>query len=433
MRGILYPLHIGMLGLGVVGGGVYRILTDHADRVAARMDRPNRIVKILVRNPEKPRAVAVAPELLTTNARDILDDPTIAIIFEAMGGEHPAVDYLRRALEHGKYVITANKEVMAKHGPELLALAAENDVDIAFEASVGGGIPLIGPFRQDLAANRIVSLQAILNGTTNYILTRMAEDGSSFADALQEAQRLGYAEPDPTNDVDGIDASYKLSILSTLAFQAPVHPDQIFTEGIRRVAARDMRYAQEMGYRLKLLCVARDGEAGVEARVHPTLLPASHPLAQVNGVFNAVLVHGDLVGDVLFYGRGAGAEPTGSAMVADLIAVGQTLNMGANPSLPVRLGANRPVAPIEDAVSRHYLRLEVEDRPGVLAQLAGILGEAGISIATMFQKEISGETGTAEIVITTHPAAEGAMRRARALLTALPAVRDFAGYLRIES
>jgi homoserine dehydrogenase len=300
MRGILYPLHIGMLGLGVVGGGVYRILTEHAGRVAARMDRPVRIVKVLVRNPEKPRAVAVAPELLTTNARDILDDPTIAVIFEAMGGEHPAVDFLRRALEHGKYVITANKEVMAKHGPELLALAAENGVDIAFEASVGGGIPLIGPFRQDLAANRIVSLQAILNGTTNYILTRMAEDGSSFAEALLDAQRLGYAEPDPTNDVDGTDATYKLSILSTLAFQAPVHPDQIFTEGIRKIGVADMRYAKEMGYRLKLLCVARDGEAGVEARVHPTLLPANHPLAQVNGVFNAVLVRGDLVGDVLF-------------------------------------------------------------------------------------------------------------------------------------
>jgi homoserine dehydrogenase len=433
MRGILYPLHIGMLGLGVVGGGVYRILTEHAGRVAARMDRPVRIVRVLVRNPEKPRSVAVAPELLTTNARDILDDPAIAVIFEAMGGEHPAVDYLRRALERGKYVITANKEVMAKHGPELLALAAENGVDIAFEASVGGGIPLIGPFRQDLAANRIVSLQAILNGTTNYILTRMAEDGSSFEDALLDAQRLGYAEPDPTNDVDGIDASYKLSILSTLAFQAPVHPDQIYTEGIRKISAKDMRYAQEMGYRLKLLCVARDGEAGVEARVHPTLLPGNHPLAQVNGVFNAVLVRGDLVGDVLFYGRGAGAEPTGSAMVADLIAAGQTLNMGANPSAPVRLGANRKVAPIEESVSRHYLRLEVADRPGVLAQIAGILGEAGISIAAMFQKEIAGASGTAEIVITTHPAAEGAMRQARALLTALPAVRDFAGYLRIES
>ncbi len=433
MRGILYPLHIGILGLGTVGGGVYRILTEHAARIAERMDRPVRIVKVLVRDTEKPRSVAVPPDLLTTNAREVLDDLTIAVVFEAMGGEYPAVDYLRRALEKGKYVITANKEVMAKHGPELLALAAANGVDIAFEASVGGGIPLIGPFRQDLAANRITGLQAILNGTTNYILTRMAEDGSSFDDALKEAQRLGYAEPDPTNDVDGIDAAYKLSILSTLAFQAPVHPDQVFTEGIRKIGATDMRYAKQMGYRLKLLCVARDTEAGVEAHVHPSLLPANHPLAQVNDVFNAVLVHGDLVGDVLFYGRGAGAEPTGSAMVADLIAVGQTLNMGANPSLPVRLGSNRHVTPMDEVLCGHYLRLEVEDRPGVLAQIAGILGDAGISIATLFQTEVCGQAGTAEIVITTHPAAEGAMRRARAALTSLPAVRNFASYLRIES
>jgi len=432
MRGILYPLHVGMLGLGVVGGGVYRILTERADHVAARMDRPVRLVSILVRNPSKPRSVSVEPGLLTDDPRKVLDDPSIAVVIEALGGEYPAVDYLRRALEHGKCVITANKEVMAKHGPELLALAAQNGVDIAFEASVGGGIPLIGPFRQDLAPNRILGIQAILNGTTNYILTRMSEDGSSFADALQEAQRLGYAEPDPTNDVDGIDAAYKLAILSTLAFQAPVRPEDIYTEGIRHLAAKDLRYAQEMGYRLKLLCVARDGAEGVQARVHPALLSRQHPLAQVDGVFNAVLVRGDLVGDVLFYGRGAGAEPTGSAMVADLIALGQGLTNGGGPLSPVHLSEARPLVPMDAVQSRYYLRMEVDDRPGAVAQIARILGNAGISIASVMQKEVGSAAGSAEMVIMTHPAAEGVMRKAKRGMAALSVVREIGGFLRVE-
>lgn len=432
MRGILYPLHVGMLGLGVVGGGVYRILTERADHVAARMDRPVRLVSILVRNPSKPRSVSVEPGLLTDDPRKVLDDPSIAVVIEALGGEYPAVDYLRRALEHGKCVITANKEVMAKHGPELLALAAQNGVDIAFEASVGGGIPLIGPFRQDLAPNRILGIQAILNGTTNYILTRMTEDGSSFADALQEAQRLGYAEPDPTNDVDGIDAAYKLAILSTLAFQAPVRPEDIYTEGIRHLAAKDLRYAQEMGYRLKLLCVARDGAEGVQARVHPALLSRQHPLAQVDGVFNAVLVRGDLVGDVLFYGRGAGAEPTGSAMVADLIALGQGLTNGGGPLSPVHLSEARPLVPMDAVQSRYYLRMEVDDRPGAVAQIARILGNAGISIASVMQKEVGSAAGSAEMVIMTHPAAEGVMRKAKRGMAALSVVREIGGFLRVE-
>ncbi len=331
MRGILYPLHIGMLGLGVVGGGVYRILTERAETVAARMDRPVHIARILVRDPAKPRAVTVPSGLLTADPWQLLDDPAIAVVIEALGGEYPAADYIRRALRNGKYVITANKEVMAKHGPELLALAAEKGVDIAFEASVGGGIPLIGPFRQDLAANRILGVQAILNGTTNYILTRMTEERADFASVLKEAQRLGYAEPDPRNDVEGLDAAYKLAILATLAFETPVRPADVYTEGITHLSPQDLHYAQEMGYRLKLLCLARDTEAGIEARVHPALLPRTHPQAQVDRVYTAVLVKGDLVGDVLFYGRGAGAEPTGSAMVADLIALGRGLGPRQSP------------------------------------------------------------------------------------------------------
>ncbi len=422
-----------MLGMGVVGTGVYRILTERAEHIASRMDRPVRIVSILVRDTSRPRPVSPPPGLLTTDPRRVLDDPAIAVVFEAMGGEYPAVDYLRRALEHGKCVITANKEVMAKHGPELLALAEANGVDIAFEASVGGGIPLIGPFRQDLAPNRILGIQAILNGTTNFILSRMTEEGGSFEDALADAKRLGYAEPDSTNDVDGLDAAYKLAILSTLAFRVPVPPEGIYTEGVRGVGANDIRYAKEMGYRVKLLCAARETEAGILARVYPALLPRQHPLSQVDGVFNAVLVRGDLVGDVLFYGRGAGAEPTGSAMVADLITLGQSLGDGANPVHPVHLSAGGPLADAGSAVSRHYLRLEVDDQPGVLSRISGVLGDAGISIASMIQKEANAADGSAEIVITTHPALEGAMRSARGELAALACMRQVAGYLRIEA
>jgi len=432
MRGILYPLHVGLLGLGVVGSGVYRILTERAEMVAEAMDRPVHIARILVRDPAKPRNVIVPPDILTADPREVVDDPRIAVIIEAMGGEYPAADYLRRALENGKYVITANKEVMAKHGPELLAMAAKKGVDIAFEASVGGGIPIIGPFRQDLAANRILAVEAILNGTTNYILTRMAKDGTDFQTALKEAQRLGYAEPDPRNDVEGIDAAYKLAILATLAFRTMIYPSDVYTEGISRLSPKDFRYAQEMGYRLKLLCLARDTLNGVEARVHPALLPQYHPLAQVDGVYNAILVKGDLVGDVLFYGQGAGAEPTGSAIVADLIALGRDISRPPGGVFTVRLERSHPILPMEAVRSRYYLRLEVDDKPGVLAQIAGVLGARDISIASVLQKEVNDAAGSAEIVIITHSAQEGAMQRARSELARLPVVREIGGFIRIE-
>lgn len=432
MRGILYPLHVGLLGLGVVGSGVYRILTERAAIVAEAMDRPVYIARILVRDPTKPRSVAVPPDLLTTDPREVVDDPRIAVIIEAMGGEYPAADYLRRALENGKFVITANKEVMAKHGAELLTLAAAKGVDIAFEASVGGGIPLIGSFRQDLVANRISAIEAILNGTTNYILTRMAKEGTDFQTALREAQRLGYAEPNPSNDVEGIDAAYKLAILATLAFRTLVYPADVYTEGIGHLSPKDFQYAKEMGYSLKLLCLARDTQEGVEARVHPALLPNHHPLAQVDGVYNAILVRGDLVGDVLFYGRGAGAEPTGSAMVADLIALGRGLSGPPESVFPLRFGPRRPILPVGSTRSRYYLRLEVEDKPGVLAQIAGILGNNNISIASVIQKEVGDTAGSAEIVIMTHLAQEEAMQRARGLLASAPVVREVSGFIRVE-
>src|SRR5581483_6876305 len=315
------PVRIGLLGLGVVGSAVAHALVEKGAVLERRVGRPLELRRVLVRDPVKPRPIDTS--LVTTDADAILADPAIDIVVEMMGGEDPAHDYIVRALRSGKHVVTASKEVMAKHGPETLAIAAEHGVEISFEASVGGGIPVIGPFKIDLLANEIHGVQAIINGTTNFILTRMATEGTELGDALSEAQRLGYAEPDPRNDVEGIDAGYKLAILGSLAFHTVVRPSDVYVEGITRLTSADFRYARELGYAIKLLAIARATDGAVELRVHPALVPEAEMLAKVDGVFNAVAVEGDLVGRILFYGRGAGAGPTSSAVVADIIDVAQ--------------------------------------------------------------------------------------------------------------
>ncbi|HEV7214480.1 MAG TPA: homoserine dehydrogenase, partial [Chloroflexota bacterium] len=287
-------LRIGLLGLGTVGSGVAEFIQQRSSRLTRLFGCQLQLARVLVREPHKQRAIDLPAPLLTTDPALVLDDPAIAIVVEAMGGEQPALDYMRRALRGGKHLVTANKEVLAKHGPELLALAAEHNVDLYYEASVGGGLPLIGPFKRDLLANQISSVRAIINGTTNYILTRMAEAQVDFAVALAEAQTLGYAEPDPHNDVSGLDAVYKLAILATLAFHSEVRPDQIYCEGITKLSARDFRFAAEMGYHIKLLAIGHDRAEGIEARVHPSLVPRAQLLAGVNGVYNAVELDGDL-------------------------------------------------------------------------------------------------------------------------------------------
>src|SRR5215207_3579087 len=323
-------INVGLLGHGVVGGGVARTLRDKAETIARRVGR--RVVPrgVLVRDLDRHRDAGWLT--ITDNPADVLDDPEIQIVVEMMGGEQPAHDYIRRAIANGKHVVTANKEVMAKHGPEIVAEAAGRGLDVAYEASVGGGIPVIGPFKLDLLANDISQVTAIINGTTNYIITRMSQAGLDFGTALGEAQAAGYAEPDPRNDVEGIDAAYKLAILATLAFHARVRPDDIYYEGITGLASSDFRYAHELGYAVKLLAIGRATPAGLELRVHPTFLPADEMLAKVDGVFNAVSVEGDLVGQVLFYGRGAGAGPTSSAVVADVIDIAQRLQHGGGPA-----------------------------------------------------------------------------------------------------
>ena len=425
-------LGVGLLGLGVVGSGVATALLHKADQVRHWLGAPLLIRKILVRDPQKPRSMEVPAGLITIDPETVLQDPDIGIVIEVLGGEHPAAELITRSLECGKHVVTANKEVIAKHGPELLTLAERKGVQLLFEASVGGGVPIVGPLLKDLAANEVSAIHAIINGTTNYILTLMSRDGLDFATALWQAQELGYAEPDPTNDIEGIDAAYKLAILATLAFRTRVHPDHVYREGITRLEDRDFRYAQELGYIIKLLAIARREDGAVQLRVHPAFVPQDHLLARVDGVFNAVEVQGDLVGRALFHGRGAGAAPTSSAVVADVLEIARGIVGGASaPAFP-NLETSTIIKPIEDLTTGYYLRLVVADRAGVLHQIAAIFAEMEISIASVIQKEADAETQTAEIVVTTHPALEAAVQQALQHLATLEVVKRVGNCIRVE-
>ncbi|HEX8967201.1 MAG TPA: homoserine dehydrogenase [Chloroflexota bacterium] len=426
------PLGVGLLGLGTVGSGVARVLLAKGEALERRIGRPVRICKVLVRDPSRPRGVNVTAPLVT-DAQAVIDDPDIDVVIEVLGGEEPARSLILGAIERGKHVVTANKEVMAKHGPAILAAAAARGVSVAYEASVGGGIPLIGPFQLDLAANDINSVVGIVNGTTNYILTRMTESGASFAEALREAQDLGYAEPDPTNDVEAWDAAYKLAILASLAFGAPVMPEQIWREGITQVSQRDILYAAELGYRIKLLAIARLVDGQVEARVHPALVHQGSMLASVHGSFNAVQVEGDLIGTALFYGRGAGSEPTSSAVIADLIALGTSAGRGV---IRGQAGRKPPaLRPMSQLRTRYFLRLLTIDRPGVMASIATVLGDRGISLASVVQKEsvvLGDDVPGAEIVLTTHLASEAGVQDAITTLSRMPVVKTVGSLLRVH-
>jgi homoserine dehydrogenase len=418
---------VGLMGLGTIGGGVFKALSEKDKVVAEAIGCPVVLRKVLEKRP-----VAIEPRLLTTDVREITADPEIAIVIEVIGGEHPAVDFIKEALLAGKHVVTANKEVISKHGAELLAIARDKGVALQFEASVGGGIPLLLPLQHGLLANEISTIYAIINGTTNYILTRMSQERMDFGVALKKAQELGYAEADPTNDVEGRDATYKLAILASVGFHTTVRPEQVYCEGISRLAEADFRYAKELGYEIKLLAIAKEAGGAIEARVHPVFIPEDFLLAKVSGVYNAVQVEGDLVGKLIFYGRGAGAQPTSSAIISDVIAIGQSIASGKRvPSVP-RQAQPKPVKPVSELVTRYYLRMTVADQPGVLAQIAKILGDGSISIASVIQKEADAATQTAVIVIMTHPAREEFMQRALAEMKRLPAVREICNLIRVE-
>ena len=423
---------IGLLGLGVVGGGVANALSQKSKELEGLIGCPATLQGILARDLGKSRSCDAPPGLLTTEAKDILDNPKVDIVVEVMGGQDPAHDYIRRAISSGKHLVTANKEVMARYGPEILTLARENGVQVLFEASVAGGTPIIAPLLRDLVSNEISTIRAIVNGTTNYILTRMADEGADFDAALKEAQQLGYAEADPTNDVEAIDAAYKLAILATLAFRGRVRDTDVYREGITRLTARDFLYASELGYAIKLLAIASKRDGAVQARVHPAFVPTDVMIAKVNGVLNAVEIETDLAGRVLFHGQGAGPKPTASAIVADVVDIARNVMGKVTPPAPPELSEAVRLGQMSGLETKYYLRLNVADRPGVLAQITKVLGDLQISIASVIQKETDEVARRAELVLMTHSASEASMQRAIRLLNRLDAVNEVGNMVRVE-
>ncbi|MEW6423325.1 MAG: homoserine dehydrogenase [Bacillota bacterium] len=423
-------IKIGLLGLGTVGKGVYRILAGNAENISRKTGARLEVVRILVRTPEKDRGLALNPGLLTTDYREIVEDPEIEIVVELMGGLHPALDYALQALQNGKSVVTANKDMIAVHGRELFEAAAAGGVDLLFEGSVGGGIPIIRPLKHCLAANRITKIMGIINGTTNYILSKMTAEGTSFADALAEARARGYAEADPRADIEGLDAARKLAILASIAFNSRIGLNDVHVEGISRITARDIAYAGELNYVIKLLGIAKETAGGVEARVHPTFIPRLHPLASVNGVFNAIYVQGDAVGNTMFYGRGAGELPTGSAVVADIMEAAKNRLHRVAGLNGCTCFEQKPVLPMGQIQSKYYLRMVVADRPGVLAAIAYAFGDKEVSLASVIQKHTDGRR--AEIVLVTHKVSEQNLRDALMIVEKLSAVDEVCAVIRVE-
>ena len=425
------PLNVGLIGLGTVGAQVAARMLSWGPQLSRRAGVELCLQKVLVRDLAKRRAIEVASELLTTDASAILDDPSIEVVIEVAGGDEPMRSYLERAIQAGKHVITANKVVMAKHGPELLDQAAEKNVDVYFEAAVGGGIPLISTFRTDLQANRIESVSAVLNGTTNYVLGRMATAGLPMADAVREAQEAGYAEADPTDDVGGYDATYKLAILASIAYEIKVRPQDIYREGIEGIEPVDFRYARELGYAIKLIAHTQRHVGRVEARVHPAMIPLEHPLARVEGAENAVFVEGDLVGQVLLVGQGAGGRPTASAVVGDLIDLSRSIRRGVQSRPSFTFDDRIGVVPIGDVKTRAYYRIRVDDKPGVLAATGQVFAEEGVSISSFIQKDAWSHDTTAELVVTTHPSLDASLQNARARMERLEPVHAVSSFLRV--
>jgi homoserine dehydrogenase len=424
-------LNVGLIGLGTVGGQVAERLLTWQTQLARRAGIELCLRRVLVRDVQKPRAVTVAGELLTADPQKLIDDPDIQILVEVAGGDEPMHSYLERAIRAGKHVVTANKMVMAKHGPELLDLAAERNVDVYFEAAVGGGIPLISTFRTDLQANRIERVSAVINGTTNYVLGRMATAGLSLDDAVREAQAAGFAEADPTDDIGGFDATYKLAILGSIAYEIKIRPDDVFREGIEGIEPVDFRYARELGYAIKLIAHTQRHPGRVEARVHPAMVPLEHPLAQVEGANNAVFVEGDLVGQVLLVGQGAGGRPTASAVVGDLIDLARSIRRGVQSRPSFTFDDRVGVIPMGEVRTRAYFRVRVDDRTGVLAALGQVFAEEGVSISSLIQKDAWVEEQTAELVITTHPAPDASLQRVRDRIATLSPVHAVSSFLRV--
>ncbi|MFZ3042006.1 MAG: homoserine dehydrogenase [Thiobacillus sp.] len=430
------PINVGLLGLGTVGGGTLTVLRRNAEEITRRAGREIRVVRAVVRDLEKARALA-GDLPLTTNPFDVVDDPAIDIVVELIGGLEPARELVLQAIANGKHVVTANKHLVAKFGNEIFAAAQARGVMVAFEAAVAGGIPIIKALREGLTANRIEWLAGIINGTSNFILTEMRDKGAAFEDVLKEAQRLGYAEADPTFDIEGIDAAHKLTILSAIAFGIPMQFDRAYTEGISKLTREDVQYAEELGYRIKLLGIARRAENGIELRVHPTLIPERRLIANVDGAMNAVLVKGDAVGHTLYYGAGAGAEPTASAVVADLVDVTRLHTADPHHRVPHLAFqpdqlADTPILPMDEVRTAYYLRLRAFDRPGVLADITRILADGNISIDAMVQKEPAEGEVEVNIILLTHITVEKNINAAIARIEALDTVAGQVMRIRLE-
>jgi homoserine dehydrogenase len=423
-------IKVGLMGLGTVGTGVLRILQENKEFVERKLGVGIEVKRILVRNLSKARKLDVNPELLTDNYLDIVNDPEIQICIEVIGGINPTKQYVLEAIQAGKNIITANKDLIATEGKDIFEKAAEKQVDVRFEASVGGGIPIIRPLKVCLAANKIHEIMGIINGTTNYILTKMTTEGSNFSDVLKEAQDLGYAEADPTADVDGHDAARKLAILASIAFNSRVSLKNVYTEGIAKITASDIGYATELGYVIKLLGIAKETNGQIEARVHPVFVPKTHPLGSVHNAFNAIYVKGDAVGEVMFYGPGAGEMPTASAIMGDVIQVARNV-LGETTGFGIcTCYEEKKVKPMGEIEAEYYIRLTVKDQPGVLASIAGVFGNQGVSIGSMIQKRHGSDM--AEIVLITHRVKEQFIQDALKIVQGLSTVEIVSNVIRVE-
>ncbi len=431
------PVNVGILGLGTVGGGTVNVLARNAEEIARRAGRGIRITQAAAKTYNKDALPGLGQIEVVDDAFAVVENPDLEIIIELIGGYSPAKELVLKAIENGKHVVTANKALIAMHGNEIFQAAQAKGVTVAFEAAVAGGIPIIKAMREGLAANRIEWLAGIINGTGNFILTEMRDKGRDFDEVLAEAQALGYAEADPTFDVEGIDAAHKLAILGSIAFGIPLQFEKVYTEGITKITRNDVAYANELGYRIKHLGIARKTEQGVEMRVHPTLIPERRLIANVDGVMNAVLVKGDAVGPTLYYGAGAGSEPTASAVVADVVDVVRALTTDPENRVPHLAFqphelSDLPVLTIDQVETAYYLRMQAEDKPGVMAQVAGILGDAGISIEAIQQKApAEGETHV-PLVMLSHQVQEGRMNQAIAEIEALDGIIGEVTRIRME-
>ena len=421
-------IRVGILGFGTVGEGTYRMICDNEDEILQKVGCPIEVRRIGIRDPKKPRSIS--GDFFTTDLEGIVSDPSIDVVLELIGGEEPAQALIDRALDNGKHVVTANKELIAKHGSRLVTKARQKGLDLHFEAAVGGGIPIVQPLKHQLAGNDIVKMMGVLNGTSNYILTKMYDDEETFERALAGAQAEGYAEADPTNDVEGFDTMYKIAILAAIAFGRQVPLEAIHREGIRTVTQRDMHYAEVLGYRIKLLGIVEETDPGeVMVRVHPTLVPEDHQIAKVEDAYNALWLHGDFVGDLMFSGKGAGSFPTASAVVGDLIDVGRNMMIGGSGSA-IPYGEGMVCRPISSLQTRYYIRMVVTDRPNTLGRIATVFGEAGVGLAAMEMRTLEHDLG--EIVFMTHTCLESSFTSALEDVRILPVVESVEAWFRVE-